>query len=201
MTEPLPDPLVVRRDAEGKEFLDPWGVQRDLEALAKNIAALTVAPTNLNPELAYLLGVSQIGHNRRDTTEVLTNQTTTSATFTDLATPHPLCIIEQPNPGLTMLWATVDTSVAAGGTSYSAIRVDGSFDQTFAVTTSASIITLVTLPGSQDGARPLSLVEGMGSWWVTNNSGTHSYQLKHASSGGVSATFANRRLRAIAYGW
>lgn len=30
----LPDPLVVKRDSDGKEILDPWGVQRDLEALS-----------------------------------------------------------------------------------------------------------------------------------------------------------------------
>lgn len=159
-----------------------------------NILAGSLGPASITAAMASVLGLSQVGTTRRNYTQVLTSQSTAASSYSDLATPHPVVTVTQPNPGLTCVFASIDAFASGGGNAhYTAIGIDGTSTWTFDVDDNTSSETVVTMPGGQVGHIP-DATNGRGAPWTFDLPGTHSYKLVHAVLGGGTATWANRKL-------
>lgn len=168
-----------------------------------NLAGGSFGPASLTDALANVLGVSKVGTARRGYAEVLTTESTASSTYVNLTTAGPSVTVNQPNPGLTFVFSTVNAQISSGGGSaFTAVNIDGGVvNRTLFATNQTSATPLVTSPGASSTTSDRTGVEEYtspnflsGGPIMLNLPGTHAYSLRHLAASGGTASFGSRKL-------
>jgi len=113
--------------------------------------------------------------------QILTEESTTSMTDTDLATVGPTVEVKLPRGRCIVTGGALVTSTATGQTAAASLFIDGVFNQ-----------DLVLLGNNSGG----SLSASLSATFLFNDldPGTHTFQIKYLSSNGVTVRFAARFL-------
>jgi hypothetical protein len=149
-------------------------------------AVNNVEADQLHAVLAAALGVSQAGTTRRGYAEVLTSQSTTSASYVDLATAGPSVTVNVPTNGLVLVVAQADITAPAGQADVAltgdALTPSGILDHT------GTLLTLYTGPFGATSTRQQAQP-----YTFPASSGNRTFKLQYTVAVGT-GTFANRKL-------
>jgi len=131
-----------------------------------------------------------------DYAEVTTEESTTSTSFTDLATAGPAVTTTVPQNGLVSVFAQADIKADTGGTLCQiGLAEDGTnIDATnalFASNGNTAYQTFYPFPGTSTGIANRLFADGR---TIPAPAGTHTYKLTYRKSGAGICSFKNRKL-------
>lgn len=162
----------------------------------------SIEAVNIDDALAAALGINNGTNEGRDYATVATSESTTSASFTDLATAGPSITLTVPTNGFVNLYAEALITGPTTGASFVGIYEATDHATPVIILSQAQGVsgTRYTSPGYAAG---VTAVGGFIS--IPATAGTRTYTLKYArvdlgSGASGNATFANRKLWGVAGG-
>lgn len=144
------------------------------------------APAKATSAGSYFVasGVNAIAERTPNATTVLTSETTTSTTFTNLATVGPTVTVETGPYALVLIHAQVENSGA--GSSYAGVEVTGATSYAAALNRAVNVFNSAN---TRVGAGTAMLFHG----GLVLTPGTNTFTMKYRVSSGT-GTFADRRI-------
>lgn len=147
-------------------------------------------PSNINAALTAIDALLDV----RSYAQVLTSQTTSSTTVTDLSTAGPSVTVTVPTNGMVAVYAavTIDTITGtAGGARVDLVQDGTSIGGIISAASLLAATTFFTLAGSSNG----TTVTTFAGWLVFPPTATsHTYKLQYAAVSSGTAAFSNRKL-------